>query len=391
MNFCLPKMLPGENLTSFLSAIITKRILVLLPMVAIALPSLAHVERTHFLKGKVGGREIGVKMLCYDELPTRLLYYFFQDEKRDKQLVGTLKDKVWNFTPEERSPKPAFGPEGLISISESGEGRWTGKWVDSSGKAFNLVLEPILPDFINSAFSGLPIMTELDPYERYKLSNINLAKTKTEKLTGNLFIDWYSEKESHVRFFRLRAGSRLKTDSINWALQALHLSLIRNYFKMTPPKADTRTETVIQYLTDELVSFNVAMKNPPGAGHAVNDQQVFTFDLRSGQQVELENLIWFDPTKEKPPLDDLYKVFKYRKNVFAPKLFGLLKQLYPDNIKSSDCGINKVESWILPVWNLTAKGLAFGFSKSDCDVRRWAIVPYETLAPYLQTKYHFER
>lgn len=354
---------------------------------------LAHVEKTYYLKGKVGERDVAIKMLCYDELPTRYINYFFQDAKKDRLLIGNLKDNTWNFIPEVQKGKDEVKPEVTLNLTENKNGVWKGSWTDSTGKTWDLVLNSIVPDLISSKFSYLPFVQELDPYESYRLSKINFAKSKTEKQTKDLLCDWYLEKESGISFFRLRSNNnKLKTDSINATLETINLSLVQKYFSSNSERTDTKVETVLHYLTNELVSFEILSTGTLKTYKTLKTRELLTFDIKSGQQVNLEDLIWFDKNTVKPPPEDLYKVYKYRKSVFAPKIFKLLQELYPDKMKTDSCNINKTDTWALPAWNLTSKGIAFSFNTpDDCDVLNWAVVPYERLEPFMEKRYHLKK
>lgn len=349
----------------------------------------AHVEKTYYLKGKVREREIAIKMLCYDEMPTRHINYFFQDDKMDRYLVGKLIDNTWSFIPEPEKERDDFGPGVKLKIADGKNGMWKGTWTDSSGKTVDLVLNPIPPDSVFSEFGYLSFVQELDPYERYRLSNMDLIKIRTEKLTKDLVSDWYLEKRSGISFFRVRSNNHtLTTDSMNVTLTTIHLSLIQKYFGYHPDKIVTKFETSLHYLTNELISFEVTATSTFKTYKPSKRREIFTFDIKSGMKANLEDLIWFDPAASKPPVDDLFKIYKYRKNIFATRIFGLLQELYPDKMKTDSCNINKPAAWALPSWSLTTQGIAFSLNTSDaCHALSWAIIPYEQLKPFMEKRY----
>jgi hypothetical protein len=352
----------------------------------------AHVEQTYYLQGKIGQRAIAIKMLCYDEMPVRQVYYFFQDAKKDHFLTGKLKDGVWNFIAEAQQEKAGARPEIALNIRENKKGIWTGTWTDSIGKSTDIVLNPMQPDSISSKFSYLTFVKELDPYESYRLSQVAFTKTNTEKRTKDLMCDWYIEKESGVSFFRLRSSNKkLNTNNINAALETTHLSLVQKYFAFQREKVDTKVETSLTYLSNELVSFKVLSMSILKSSKSVTNRELFTLDVNSGQPANLEDIIWLDSAASKPPMDDLYKIYKYRKSVFAPKVFQLLQKLYPAKMKLDSCHINKVDSWILPAWMLTNNGIALSFqTPDDCNALNWAIIPYKNVGPFMQGKYHLK-
>lgn len=93
-------------------------------------------------------------------------------------------------------------------------------------------------------------------------------------------------------------------------------------------------------------------------------------------------------TDKKPSADDVQATYEYRKYVFASKIFSMLQRLYPDKMKNTACGLNKVDTWAVPAYALTKKGLLLGFFPSgNCSILDWAIIPYKSLTPYLEKKY----
>jgi hypothetical protein len=146
----------------------------------------AHVETTYYLKGMVGARMLAVRMLCYDEMPTSYINYFFGDDKKDRLLVGNQQDQFWNFIPEETAAKGNIKTELSFSIAPAKEGVWKGSWTDSTGKISDLVLTPIDADSISSPYNTFTFVKELEPYERYRLINIQFSKTRVEKRSADL-------------------------------------------------------------------------------------------------------------------------------------------------------------------------------------------------------------
>jgi hypothetical protein len=351
---------------------------------------LAHVEHTYYLHGKVGEREIAIKILCYDESPTRQLYYFFKDSKKDRFLSGKRSDNKWHFLPGAQQAKAIVNPEITLNIAEANNGIWTGTCTDSTGKTAGLVLQPIVADSLASSFSYLSFVKELDLYESYKLSSVVFTRTTSEMRTKDLWCDWYVERESGLSFFRLRSPKKkLNTANINAALETIHLSLLQKYFAFDHEKKLEKVETIFHYISNELVSFQVISTTILNSSKSQKSPARFTLDIQSGQPANLEEIVWFDSIASKPAMDDLFKIYKYRKNVFAPKVFNLLKNLYPGNMVSDSCNINKVDTWVLPAWVLTPKGIALTIdSPGKCNMLDWAIIPYKNIAPFLGRKYH---
>lgn len=350
----------------------------------------AHVEKTYFLKGKVGTRDLAIKMQCYDEMPTRKIHYFFQDNKQDRYMTGYFMLGFWRFVSGETDVKGNLKHEGTLDIVENTHGVWKGKWTDGLGNDFDVVLSPILADSMPSQFGDLLFIKEMDAYEAYRLSDIKLVKIKTEKLTKELEANWYLEEESGISFFRIRSvNDHINTDNINATLKNINLSMLQAHFRYDPTRTAEKVGTTFQYISDELISIQIISTVAYAANIPLQTQQLVTLDIKTGEQANLEDIVWFDEKETAPEPSNLYGIFKYRKRVFAPKIFSLLQQIYPNEMMSDSCGINNVETWVLPVWNLTNKGILFSFRPSEhCNLIDWAIVPYEKLKPFIGKKYH---
>ncbi|TDD95732.1 hypothetical protein [Flavobacterium cellulosilyticum] len=350
---------------------------------------LAHISKIIYLQGKVGERTLVIKMMCYDESPIRDMTYFFDDAKKDCFFKGRIMGNAWRFYPESVAANKALENKEELLIAESKNGFWKGYWLDSSGKKININLNPIL-NIPTSKYNYFSQMNDFDSYEAYKISKINLTKTKTAKTLKNVSIDWFLEKESGISFFRLRSlNKNLKVDSLNVALETMHLALLQNYYHLKPDRKELIVSTELLYLTKDLISFKIISNSIIKGQNPSKSQQLVTLDIQSGKQIDLESLVWFGKkTAKKPSANDVQETFEYRKYVFASKIFSMLKTLYPDKMKNTVCGLNKVDTWAIPAYAVTKKGLLLGFFPSgNCSILDWAIIPYKSLTPYLEKKY----
>lgn len=350
---------------------------------------LAHISKTIYLQGKVGEKTLVIKMLCYDESPIRDMTYFFDDAKKDCFFKGRIMGNAWRFYPESVAVNQAPENKEELLIAENKNGSWKGYWLDSTGKKINVNLNPI-NSIPASKFNYFSQMNDLDSYETYKISKINLTKGKTEKTLKNVSIDWFLEKESGISFFRLSSlNKKLKVDNLNVALETMHLALIQNYLRSRPDRKELNVSAEILYLTKDLISFKIISNSIFKVQNPSKSQQLVTLDIQSGKQIDLESLVWFGKkTDKKPSANDVQGIYEYRKYVFASKIFSILKTLYPDKMKNTVCGLNKVDAWAVPAYAVTKKGLLLGFFPSgNCSILDWAIIPYKSLTPYLEKKY----
>lgn len=344
---------------------------------------LAHIDKILYLQGKIGDKSIVIKIKCFDESPVRYMNYYFEDDKIDHYLEGNLIGNAWQFNSIDNQNE-----ERNLVIKEDKNGSWKGFWREGSNKKIDLILNPIVinPD---SKYNSYSKNRELDPYDAYKISILNLEKIKTEKLSKNFNMDWYLEKESGITFFRLHnENKKTSCDSINNVLESLQLSIIHDYYRFNPNRNSLNIQSEILYHNEQLISFKIISNSTFKTQTPVKAQQLLCLNLQNGQQIDLESLVWFGEKNAKPDTNDVSQTYEYRKKVFAPKVFSILNELYPQQMQTSDCNLNKEATWALPNFALTKQGILFCFSHSaTCNFMDWAIIPYKKLAPYLEKKY----
>ncbi len=350
---------------------------------------LAHISKIIYLQGKIGERTLVIKMMCFDESPVRDMTYFFDDAKKDSFFKGRIMGNAWRFYSESVTTNQASENKEELFIAENKNGFWKGYWLDSKGKKINITLNPISSIPI-SKFNYFSQRNDLDSFDAYKISKMNLMKRKTDATLKNVSIDWFLEKESGISFFRLHSlNKKLKVDSLNVALETMQLTLLQNYFRPKPDRKELKVATEILFLTKDLISFKIISNSILKAPNSVQTQQLVTLDIKSGKQIDLENLVWFGKkTDKRPAANDVQETYEYRKYIFSAKIFSMLKTLYPDKMKNTSCGLNKVDTWAVPSYALTKKGLLFGFFPSgNCSILDWALIPYPSLTPYLEKNY----
>lgn len=343
----------------------------------------AHVDKVFFLKGTLGNRSIAIKMLNYDETRTRHLYYYFADDRKDHFLTGTYQNKNWLFTNATSTV--------TLTIADNTNGVWQANYTDSTGINNALSFTTLTAEDCSNNFSHLPYVTELDPYERNRLANVHFTPTNTTKLSKQLSCQWMIDKPSGIAFFRLQHhDKKIATDSINAALETIQLTYLQQYYTYNATRTNMQVATTILYHNNALISFNTTATTTSKQQPTQTNRQLLTLHINNGLQVNLEDIVWCDSATNQLDATNLFSVYKYRKNIFAPAIFKLLQQRYPTQMQSSQCNINQVASWALPDWCLTNKGLAFGFRNEEgCEVFSWSILPYSSLSPYITTAYQY--
>ncbi|MFI8377887.1 hypothetical protein [Leeuwenhoekiella sp. NPDC079379] len=338
-----------------------------------------HVDKVIFLQGAVGERSIVIRINCYDESPIRYLNYFFEDDKKDHALEGIQVDDMWQFTLAKNNKELLN-----LVIREQDNGDWEGYWREDAKAKIPIILNPIKLDSASANYN-YSLENQLDVYNAYKIGMLKLEQLKIKKHTPVPGITWYTEKQSGITLFRLKQQPNIsKYDSVNTALQALQLSYIFEYFQLNPKRTDLKFESEIMFFNSKIISFRVVKTVIYQSGEIAKTQQFFNLDINQGKSVALEAIVWFDRNAINTASNSMMQTYTYRKEVFAPKVFSILKTLYPQRIKSTICDLNTVDTWVLPDYVLTKKGILFSFSnKASCSFLDWAIIPYDELEVYL--------
>ncbi len=346
----------------------------------------AHVDKMIYLQGKVGEKTLVLKIKCYYESPIRYLNYFFEDDKKDHYLEGSLLGNAWQFNAV-NNPNEDIN----LVIREESDGNWKGFWRKGSKSKINLILTPIVISTDSNFYSFIQ-KKELDLYDAAKISLLHFENTKTEKFDKNFELEWFTEKESNISLFRLRCNdSKIKLDSINNNFTFLQLSLIQNYFHYNPNGNNSNFQIEITTLNESLISFKIISNSILINGNTMKSQHFFNFDLKKGNSLVLEDIIWFDGQNSQPETDMMAN-YGYRKEVFAPKVFSILNELYPQQMQNNDCNLNKETNWTIPDFCITKKGIQLCITNSaNCNLMEWAIIPFEKLEPYLLKKYQINR
>lgn len=376
--------------TFFKSDSNTIKVLLCLFICTFSFTAWSHVEKIYYLKGKIGSKDAALKIYCYDEIKTRYLTYFYVDEKTDQHRAGEMKNNFWEFAPINSRQKEASNSKDIFYLSEKKRGEWSGYYI-KAGDTLQIKLEEFSTKSFTHKYAYLDFVKELDPYESYRLSGLSFSATKKMQITREMECQWFVERESGIELFRITdTRKKLNTDSLNKTLLALHLSLIKNCFSFGHNTKSINTSVLLHFINKQYVSFKILTQTEDFILSATNYRQLFTFNVSTGNPLNLEDLVWFE--KGTAPTEDPEKLLHYRQKVFAPKLLSILTQLYPKQIQNTNCDLNKPETWQFPVWGLTEKGLAIGsVIISECDMLNWAVLPYSKLAPFLNKNFRLEK
>lgn len=312
--------------------------------------------------------------------------YFYDRYRRDLRLSGPVQQGD-HLQLEEGAPWQD-GPKASWSLARGRDGRWTGTW-RGDGKTLPIALAPLqLADKAATDRYRQGLRKE-DPYEFRRLQGLTLAPGERQTFMGRE-LRWWREPLSGMRLFTVEGASEAANAVLRerlWREVAAHLSCIgsdgEHSLKVTP-----------QLLTERVLSVNLFSEySCSGAAHPDFGSAPLTLDLKTGQQLTLEDFLWLghgQPIRPEP--DDRYSqaLADYREKTLAPWVIRLFSRLYPALMQApaagEGCDYRNADVWQFAPWYLTPKGLYLGptFYRAarNCDE------PGGTLVPYAEVRKH---
>ncbi|WP_058772553.1 hypothetical protein [Pseudomonas rhizoryzae] len=344
----------------------------------------AHAEKL-LLEGTLGQATVVVELdpSANDEAYGR---YFYDRYRRDLRLSGPAQSgdrlQLEEGASWQDSPKASW------SLTRDPDGHWRGTW-SGDGKTLPIALAPLQLPNSSAADRYRQRLLKEDPYELRRLQGLTLQPGERQTFMGR-GLHWWREPLSGMRLFTVEGASEAANAVLRerlWAEVDAHLSCIgsdgEHSLKVTP-----------QLLTDRVLSVNLfSQYSCSGAAHPDFGSAPLTLDLKTGQELALEDFLWLghgQPIRPEP--DDRYSqaLADYREKTLAPWVVRLFSRLYPDLMRApaggDGCDYRSADVWQFAPWYLTPKGLYLGptFYRAarNCDE------PGGTLVPYAEVRKH---
>lgn len=242
---------------------------------------------------------------------------------------------------------------------------------------------------VDGALSGI---TGLSLYERQQLADLTLVPGAI-RLDGSRSVRDWREPISGITLFRIEKGYPAPAlEKINAALERQQWERVSQWFACEGFDGKSGmdiSESKAPYLSDDFVSYAwFASWSCAGTAHPDFGTQGYTFDARTGRELQLEDLLYFG--QPPAPQAGTSAFYAYRSDVFAPRFVALLRQLYPAEMQLADgeasedqCDYADTSVWDFPSWYLTSQGLYLGayFARAQrpCDEPDWSVIPWQHL------------
>jgi len=257
---------------------------------------------------------------------------------------------------------------------------YTGKFISPKSKTPLPVRLTLVPKGSIKTGPDVDFSPPLTDYDRLQLTGLKFVPGKKETIDNKYVIQWYTEPLSGVSMFRLASGySPAAMAAINHKLELDHYMESLSAFT-----GDNSSKMHSLFLNGKFISYS--RESNLGDGPTTSG---VIFDVRSGNELKMEDLLWFGSGKKPTSVDALAD---YRSNIFAPKIIEILEQLYPDKITPSDnnnengCDYSNPGAWAWGTFYLTSKGLYLGVDSDQiehrCNNPSWSIIPYSVLKKY---------
>jgi len=304
--------------------------------------------------------------------------YFYLRSRLDIDLSGSVRGQTLDLESRVTGDK--------LHLTRSGA-TLSGTLTTAKARRVTVSLRPA------GAPENLPpdLPTKLSAYERWHLTGLQLTAQQAETVNGKT-IRWYREPISGIRLFRIESGYAAP------ALAAVNHALARNQWQDVSawfacigyeggPGTDV-AEAQKPWLGANHMSYvwnaswscaSTAHPDFATAGHS--------FDMRTGRELQLDELLHFGPTPV--PAEDSDAWYSYRSKRFAPGVVALLKRYHPEEMAKpaegdeDGCDYSDPEVWDFPGWALSEKGLWLGATfarvQRACDAPDWSILPWSAL------------
>lgn len=347
-------------------------------------------QDTYYLEGKLGKGTIYMKIEDFSSEDNTIdATYFYQNSLKDILLEGHRNKDKFTLAFKGINDNTLYEK---FELTKSANTSFKGFWIGKSGKKNPLELKPV--DF--SKYKSHQPLDENhydSKLDAVKLHFAVFLKDSTSVFNGKK-IDWYSEKHCRVPFFRLSDDfSETVRQKINPKLNSLHLEEVLSQLNCSNRFEYSQGNNIeytvkIGFTNKDLLGFEIFRSWDCGGAHPDFGGQGFLYDLNTGKNYEIDEIIAFDKsvTSDRDNNFDAYS--DYRTKYFAPKLFDLINQTQhfkkPAEDDEEACDYTNLEFWNFVSWNFTKDGIEFTpyFYRYARSCEEPFLVPFDAIRKY---------
>ncbi|MFM2372527.1 MAG: hypothetical protein RIS85_2249 [Pseudomonadota bacterium] len=348
-----------------------------------ALPARASEDRAPLVyAGKVGKADVVLKLERFDD--GVIGRYFYTRHRLDIPLEGDWRGDNLALTSDATGDR--------LNLRVKGNAL-TGTLITAKGKSVATGLQRV--DFAAPVDPHIAaLLPQLSPYDQLQLAGLSLIPGEVSQRDGRTVRN-YREPVSGISLFRIESGYPAEAlRRLNTMLERQHLREVSVWFGCPgfdgAPGMDI-SEAGTPWLSENYVSYDwTSSWTCAGTAHPDFGSEGHTYDVRTGREIALDEILHFGSTA--PPAEGDDKFYTYRGEVFAPAVVALLRKLYPEEfpartageqVADDECDYGDAEVWAFPSWYLDGDGLHLGavFPRvmRACDTPEWSIIPWDHL------------
>lgn len=308
--------------------------------------------------------------------------YFYRRHRFDIPLSGAWKDGQLLLQ--------APNTDGTLTLRKDGKGL-SGELVTRTKKRLAATLKPVEANIV-------PVLPNLELYDALQLDGLKLQRGKAFRQDGR-DLRTYREPVSGMSLFRIESGYPVDAlGRLNANLERQHWAEVSAWFSCTGFDGGTGmdiSEVRAIWLSGDFVSYAWNSSwSCAGAAHPDFGVQGHTYDVRTGRELDLDDVLHFGDAPVPAPDSDAF--YTYRSDVFGPAIVKLMRRLHPGEMPaegarpsedSDECDYGDPDVWDFPSWYLTKDGLylsaIFPRVNRACDSPDWSVIPWSaiTLTP----------
>ncbi|WP_408950827.1 hypothetical protein [Lysobacter sp. Hz 25] len=357
---------------------------ILLCAAALALSSFPAIAAAELWQGSIGGLPVVVSLDGDTDIDGQ---YFYRKHLLDQRLQGRRDDDAHlHLRVETRDGEVTerweLWPKGRDLL---------GQWQGGKGKKLPIQLHKVDIAALRAGADGARYRRGVDDgYEALRIGALELKSGKRETFAGHR-LQWWVEPRSGIDLFQVESGYDVATLArINAVLRERQWKSVASYFQCKSFEMGEYEQTTIpRYMDERVLSVSLFTSYDCGGAHPDFGDSPLNLDVRSGRELELEDVLWLGKGRPPRPNDDDRAEYQrwsgYRDDTLAPWLVATLSKLYPAEMAApkadQGCDYRELSDWNLPSWHLRPEGLYVGpiFARVGraCEYPQWPVIPWK--------------
>lgn len=372
-------------------------------------------QKNYLLKGTIGKRSIVMCITQSDDgIPEAKYFYyknlndiFLQGKPSSNSKKHVFTKTEWNYELKRNTLCESF------SLSTKNYKNWVGSWTNGKQK-LAVTLTKIDTTKMQLKLQGGYYFDEgLDSYYSFiRESKIKLQKDSVTKL-NHLTLQWYSEKSSKIKLFRVIAGigDTAILNEVNKTLHKLQMNEVYAFYDCPNNyRKNGEYEFWVNgvYATSDFLSVDAHNYNDCGGIHPNSGTNYLNFNLHTGNTIDkitdvfnlCDSSIFQELTQDIDDSTNEYTIDISSIDDSVGYCVGkIMQKLHINEMKIDDslhdnyCRYTDYDRWIFFDFVFRYDGVYFSPNFPHvilcCSYPEWSIIPYSILKKYLKKESQF--